>query len=1042
MDNSFSAQPAAFEYDGLAFMGGLPGVVLLQGPEEREVIWAAMPGGVPQVRSRLTPLGAAQEAVFSWTFLDGFRVEWHVTRSVRQDGFSVRTVFTNKSGGPVRLRRLVMLQSMPASLQADTAEWFVMAPFSGFPIADEGNLAGHLNKKRVFQDAMSLYSQQGGRGLFVAAVGPAEADATIELTVDEGGYGVSVFSEMTDIVVDPGESRTSEEVLFMFAPHAEAYADILRWLAVTHGSRTHRGPFMGWCSWYERYSNITAEHVQAVAKAVQEKRDLIPQAVIQIDEGYQRHWGDWRTNVKFPEGWRPVVEAIREAGAVPGIWLAPLGVYEVTGVIHEHPDWFQYQVGAFEPVKGVWQGNTLHYLDPTHPGAQQFIRESIQNALAEGFRYFKIDFNNVHAVRFHDPKATRFQALRRLYQLYRDVMGEETYLNSCCFSLSRAVMGAVDAMRIGGDTGYGWMGNGGLMEGICATAHTAAANGVIMAADPDVYYIKARGNSLTTEQLQSWQGFVGLLGGINMTSEPVHRPDYADSLRELEICTPPVSDRGHSLLPGMELYPSLFGFVAERIWGRFSSVMLFNAKPEVGAVALNCPEVRALGECHLWSFRDGVYLGRSSGEYIEKDLAAWGSRIIRLTPVSPDGAPVLVGSDLHIGMGSAELAQWVVASDAVEIGLTDAGARSGSLWIHSATPLALAAAEQCEATVEAVGKGLWCVRLSNRKRGCGQTIRLAIQGVGKKPDLAPVSAGKVASVGVTLDVIERPKFGVQGQPTQAGVVKLTMMNRGAAQVSGEVVLALDNEKAVVVTPARVQYCLKPGETAVQEVKVMPLQYLAKMTLAVRCEDNPRWLAWAYISMSRLSIKIPGAEDSHESLCAVAGKMESLALPPALAVANLRMSASGRQLFLIMQVQDAEPVFNTEVFCKGTCVEFNGSCVELFAAMPDTKEFCQLYFQPDVALVKIQPFKINWAVGKRAEACPEIWTEFKRIPGGYEWRAMVSFEQLGLAVNARDFLLDFQLTRRVDDKVERIPLLGCAGAGGSNSQYAHLSVVSV
>jgi hypothetical protein len=73
--------------------------------------------------------------------------------------------------------------------------------------------------------------------------------------------------------------------------------------------------------------------------------------------------------------------------------------------------------------------------------------------------------------------------------------------------------------------------------------------------------------AVSPEQLQSWQGFVGLFGGVSMTSEPLHNQEYAPSLRELETLTQPVPERGRSFLPGMETVPSLFGFLAERPCG-------------------------------------------------------------------------------------------------------------------------------------------------------------------------------------------------------------------------------------------------------------------------------------------------------------------------------------------------------------------------------------------------------------------------------------------------------------------------------------------
>ena len=86
-------------------------------------------------------------------------------------------------------------------------------------VAGVAELAGHVSAP----DALALFTDRGNRGLFVAAVGPAESSVIINLTAGREGYGIEAHSEMTDIVIDPVESRTSEEILFLFLPHQEAF---------------------------------------------------------------------------------------------------------------------------------------------------------------------------------------------------------------------------------------------------------------------------------------------------------------------------------------------------------------------------------------------------------------------------------------------------------------------------------------------------------------------------------------------------------------------------------------------------------------------------------------------------------------------------------------------------------------------------------------------------------------------------------------------------------------------------------------------------
>lgn len=60
-----------------------------------------------------------------------------------------------------------------------------------------------------------------------------------------------------------------------------------------------------------------------------EHADQLPLQLFQIDDGYQRAWGDWLTldSAKFPtKTMRDLVELVRAQGLRPGLWLAPVAV--------------------------------------------------------------------------------------------------------------------------------------------------------------------------------------------------------------------------------------------------------------------------------------------------------------------------------------------------------------------------------------------------------------------------------------------------------------------------------------------------------------------------------------------------------------------------------------------------------------------------------------------------------------------------------------------------------------------------------------------
>jgi hypothetical protein len=311
-------------------------------------------------------------------------------------------------------------------------------------------------------------------------------------------------------------------------------------------------------------------------------------------------------------------------------------------------------------------------------------------------------------------------------------MGEDTYLLSCS-QLTRATIGYADASRIGPDSSPRWHAPHPccIRDSIRAVGGTAWANGLLYANDPDVSYMLPRGN-LTLDELRTWHGFVGLLGGLAMVSEPLNREAYQaeDALRMLEILTPPAAEKGRPLHPGVDKEHRRFGFVAERPWGSFAALLIYNPGEEPADLALDVARpLAAIGNrYHAWSFWDGSYLGVIDGSYTVADLAPHASRLLRLTALAGDEQdPVLIGSDLHISMGAVEVDGVRITARSCTLVLSDAGARSGNLWLYSNRPLSLEAAEGVErAYVSETDRCLWRVAVGNRQRGEQQAVHLSV----------------------------------------------------------------------------------------------------------------------------------------------------------------------------------------------------------------------------------------------------------------------------------------------------------------------------
>jgi hypothetical protein len=755
----------AWSFPEFSFARAWPEVEILVGESETPQVLNLSIASEPFTWREITPLGQAEYSRQTLQSPEGFLLEWIVGKPCSGTSVIVTATFHNLTNQAVRLRRVTLLKTdkNAVSVAGEPSEWTLSSTASdvklanlatvlpskndqvrevwkgfGLPVPYELDSAEKSNdgRWRTFRDFLFLYRDKGRVGLSAAAVG-TESDVDFDCFVDGTHLGLEVNCRMSDVLIDPGESRSAETVAFVFGPYQESFESLLRWIAHTHGVRTHRGPIVGWCSWYNVGQKITAEQVINLAKTVETLRDRIPMQVIQIDDGFQKQVGDWDYNDKFPDGIKPVIDAIHYARAIPGIWLAPLAVHKSVGgpnltckegpVLEVHPDWFQQdRDGKIVGEAGNW-GPVSHWLDPTHPQAAAFIRRILRRKYEEGFRYFKIDFNALgDNVRWKNPKKTKFQIFRDLYRLYREEIGEDSYLMACA-SFTRGTFGIADAARIGQDSASLWKAQHPCCISACimGVGLTAVANGHLYANDPDVSYTFTAG-TLTRDELLTWHSFVGLLGGLMMTSdffqEPEHQTD--ESLRMMEILTPPAKEKGLPFHGVADLEMSRFGLIAHRPWGSFVAAVIYNAGETPADKPLDIPQLSAFGSSfHAWSFWDGEYLGILGPDAVMKNLPSHGCKLLRLTPAGENSQPILVGSDLHISCGAAEIDSIYTARDMLTIKLTDAGARNGNLYFFSSKKLHLHSSHGIgNVQIVSLGNNIYKIMLHERKRNVEQGL--------------------------------------------------------------------------------------------------------------------------------------------------------------------------------------------------------------------------------------------------------------------------------------------------------------------------------
>lgn len=228
----------------------------------------------------------------------------------------------------------------------------------------------------------------------------------------------------------------------------------------------------GWCSWYHFFRDIDEKILLdniASMKTIQDIYFLQGThqgfKLFQIDDGYQSAWGDWSTldATKFSSllSMETVMQRVREAGFIPGIWMAPFACDKFSTLAKEHPNWILKKSGSNKPVNSAFCGKWFYALDCTLPEVQEHIKRSISCLVNTwGCRYLKLDFLYAAVIgdakgSFFDRTKTRAEIFQNCMAIIKEAAGEDVFLLGCGAPMG-SVIGHVHANRVSSDAGLCW----------------------------------------------------------------------------------------------------------------------------------------------------------------------------------------------------------------------------------------------------------------------------------------------------------------------------------------------------------------------------------------------------------------------------------------------------------------------------------------------------------------------------------------------------------------------------------------------------------
>lgn len=264
------------------------------------------------------------------------------------------------------------------------------------------------------------------------------------------------------IVLSPGKEADMHWLLLATAENESALLDIYtETVAEMYALQPVKSPPPTvFCTWYFYTLNFNEKYLDDELAAIVERN--IPLDVFQIDDGWMDNYGLFEADPeKFPNGMKAAADKIKKAGMTPGIWACPFVVEVDSPVLQKYPDLMQKDSEG-DPIIYDTSLNNCYVLDPTGPGAIEYLTELLTKLKSWGYSYFKLDWLRAiyefENVRFHDPSVNRAQAYSIAMKAIREILGPDSYICACGGLSDPGNFGTVNALRTCKDVRGIWCG--------------------------------------------------------------------------------------------------------------------------------------------------------------------------------------------------------------------------------------------------------------------------------------------------------------------------------------------------------------------------------------------------------------------------------------------------------------------------------------------------------------------------------------------------------------------------------------------------------
>lgn len=288
-------------------------------------------------------------------------------------------------------------------------------------------------------------------------------------------------------------------------------------------------PLIGWTSKDHHNKNTSEEIILKNADDFVNKE--IPINIIQIDNGYQKHIGDW-LNIKdtFPNGMAHIARQIKNRGFKAGIWVAPF-VCETKSDIFQHKKHWLIKDKKGKPLRTGYNSNWdgwFYTLDFYQKEVQDYLL-GIFKIVFEKWAYDLVNLDYLYAACIQPPpNKTRGQMMHDAIQFLRATIGNNHILASGVPIGS--AFGKVDYCRVGNDIHSKWensflkfLGNRERVSTISSVRSALSRwqlNGKVFHNDPGLIILHDSNTKLSPNQQYTVLIINTLLGNTHIT------PDY------------------------------------------------------------------------------------------------------------------------------------------------------------------------------------------------------------------------------------------------------------------------------------------------------------------------------------------------------------------------------------------------------------------------------------------------------------------------------------------------------------------------------------